>query len=217
MAACEDFMKQRHCLTRLACHQDEAENLREQLRSHLADHEYIRYYPKSLPYTSLFPAKDSEASKRRRTEIRQMIKKQMASEGVASADVQDEKVAEKPKPPGKKATKEETDAAPKAADSKAKGKKRKAEAELAVEEEEEETPKPSKVVKKGKGKKVKQAEPVKEEVPKKKKKLQKGGEQADGRESEVHPSWSAKKGAKVSGAIVSGAGDRKVFDDSDDD
>eukprot|EP00439_Symbiodinium_sp_Y106_P068552 s175_g11.t1 len=59
--------------------------LQKQLRSHLADHEYITYYPKHLPYNSLFPAQDSEASQQRRAEIRRMIREQLAQEGTEAA------------------------------------------------------------------------------------------------------------------------------------
>merc|ERR1712187_351106 len=50
-----------------------AEN-RARLKALLADHEYITHYPKHLPYNALFPKEDSEASKRRREEVRKLIR-----------------------------------------------------------------------------------------------------------------------------------------------
>merc|ERR1719356_610411 len=59
----------------------EAGALRAQLRTHLADYEYVAHYPRHLPYNALFPAEDNEASIRRREEIRKLIRTQLQNEG----------------------------------------------------------------------------------------------------------------------------------------
>merc|ERR1711920_658135 len=59
----------------------EVAQLRKLLQVHLRDFEYVQYYPKHLPYNALFPAEDSEASRRRRAEIRKMIRKKVSKGG----------------------------------------------------------------------------------------------------------------------------------------
>uniref|UniRef100_A0A7S1AF66 rRNA-processing protein EFG1 n=1 Tax=Noctiluca scintillans TaxID=2966 RepID=A0A7S1AF66_NOCSC len=49
------------------------EALREQLKAHLLDFEYIDKYPRHLPYTCLFPREDNDAQKARRATIRRLI------------------------------------------------------------------------------------------------------------------------------------------------
>merc|ERR1712232_346549 len=56
---------------------EEVDSLRRELKGHLANHEYIEKYPRRLPYTSLFPKVDTEASKRRRDEIRTLIRREV--------------------------------------------------------------------------------------------------------------------------------------------
>jgi len=51
----------------------EAADLKKELKAHLSDYEYVSHYPKHLPYNALFPKEDSEASRRRREEIRKLI------------------------------------------------------------------------------------------------------------------------------------------------
>jgi len=51
----------------------EVEALREQLKAHLLDFEYIDKYPRHLPYTCLFPREDNDAQKARRATIRRLI------------------------------------------------------------------------------------------------------------------------------------------------
>merc|ERR1711939_823357 len=55
--------------------------LREELRSHLADFEYVNHYPKHLPYNALFPKEDSESSQRRRAQVRQLIRERLEAKG----------------------------------------------------------------------------------------------------------------------------------------
>jgi len=51
----------------------EVEALRNQLKAHLLDFEYIDKYPRHLPYTCLFPREDNDAQKARRATIRRLI------------------------------------------------------------------------------------------------------------------------------------------------
>eukprot|EP00746_Dinoflagellata_sp_MGD_P086854 gnl/MRDRNA2_/MRDRNA2_34423_c0_seq1.p1 gnl/MRDRNA2_/MRDRNA2_34423_c0~~gnl/MRDRNA2_/MRDRNA2_34423_c0_seq1.p1 ORF type:complete len:373 (+),score=119.45 gnl/MRDRNA2_/MRDRNA2_34423_c0_seq1:98-1216(+) len=51
--------------------------LRKELKQHTEDLEYIEHYPKHIPYNSLFPKEDTEASRKRRDEIRSRIKKEI--------------------------------------------------------------------------------------------------------------------------------------------
>mmetsp|Transcript_40501 Transcript_40501/g.94041 ORF Transcript_40501/g.94041 Transcript_40501/m.94041 type:complete len:304 (+) Transcript_40501:33-944(+) len=210
----------------------EVDALRKQLRSHLADHEYITYYPKHLPYNSLFPVQDSEASKKRRDEIRSMIRKQLTLEGVTSAldagepleaevarksrkTVPSPKVsAEKKGSPEVKAAKkkqeEVADELSSPATAKAPTKKRKVKAAKPVKAEV--SAKPLSARKLAKRPKRKAPEPVEEEAkPAKKVKAKKPKGAPDGKD-QLHPSWAAAKNAKVSGAIVTGSADRKVFE-----
>ncbi|CAJ1457586.1 unnamed protein product [Effrenium voratum] len=208
----------------------EAEALRVQLRTHLADHEYIRHYPKHLPYNSLFPAQDSEASRKRREEIRKLIREELQKEGQPSAldaelvepEVPMQEEVPKAKEPGPKKMKKARKR------SKAMEKEEVEEAKVQptkVKDLEEPAPKRAgqipalgkcqgKVKKKGKAKAV---EPELEGPPqaKKVKKGDKVKAKADG-QLPLHPSWAAAKNAKVAGAIVSSAGDRKVFDSDSD-
>lgn len=59
----------------------EVVQLRRLMQVHLRDFEYVQHYPKHLPYNALFPAEDSEASRRRRGEIRKLIRSKVAQNG----------------------------------------------------------------------------------------------------------------------------------------
>jgi len=58
------------------------------LRSHLADYEYVTHYPKHIPYNSLFPKEDSERSQKRREQVRCMIREKLAAK--CNAESRDE-------------------------------------------------------------------------------------------------------------------------------
>eukprot|EP00933_Yihiella_yeosuensis_P018870 TRINITY_DN15389_c0_g1_i1.p1 TRINITY_DN15389_c0_g1~~TRINITY_DN15389_c0_g1_i1.p1 ORF type:complete len:310 (+),score=97.05 TRINITY_DN15389_c0_g1_i1:106-1035(+) len=194
--------------------EEEAASLREELKSHLADHEYIEYYPKHLPYNALFPVQDSEASRKRRDEIRKMVRAarekggsdagQKADRFAMGADFEDED-SQKPAKASNKAkkAKQKLDEAP--------GKKGKKGAKAKVNENSAEV--------KVKSKKRKEA-PLEEDEANEaevstKPKLKKL-KQTKKEDESVHPSWGAAKSAKVSGAIVKGKSKAsKVFDDSD--
>ncbi|CAE8639866.1 unnamed protein product [Polarella glacialis] len=191
--------------------EEEAVSLREQLRSHLADHEYIVHYPKHLPYNALFPAQDSDASKKRREEIKKMIRETRAGEGSVDAEVsaaedlwkgksQNEAPAAKKQEPtaSKKKRKAKSSEAPIEEPAASKKKKKAKSSEAAIEE-----PAVSK-------KKANSGEPTEVSLVGTKRKADAAGPSS---KNEVHASWKAAKGPKVSGSIVKGEeGDRKVFD-----
>jgi len=70
-----------------------------QLKGHLSDHEYITHYPKHLPYNSLFPPKETDASRRRVEEMRKVIteallREQKEAEEEEGDDAEEEAEAE---------------------------------------------------------------------------------------------------------------------------
>lgn len=237
---------------------EEVGALQKQLRSHLADHEYITYYPKHLPYNSLFPAQDSEASQQRRAEIRRMIREQLAQEGTEAAldalgdesqvaskkkgevqrkaskvkPGQQQQQQQPPQPQLKKKKKlkqrEELQEEPLAESPvgetgmtlKRKPKKRRVEAQPSEKpaKVEKEAASRKKPLKHPKRKAQQVEEPSAKPAKTAKTKSSKGSKSstaADG-DGGLHPSWNAKKTAKVSGALVQAAGDRKVFESDSD-
>ncbi|CAE7358205.1 tea1 [Symbiodinium natans] len=181
-----------------------------------------------------------------RAEIRRMIREQLALEGTNTAlDAADEepqasdmkpgmvaeakptpKQKQKKKRKGKEQLKEEGGDEPEKAPSTSavaepspkpgrklkRGKAHRAEAAPQVEEAEAPQREPKK---RPKRKAQKEEQPSK--APKAAKtKRSKGASPAATDAADLHPSWNAKKAAKVSGAIVEAAGDRKVFDSDSD-
>jgi len=58
-------------------------SLESELKEHYADIEYIDHYPRHLPYNALFPKEDSDSSKRRREEVRAIIREGLAKRRAA--------------------------------------------------------------------------------------------------------------------------------------
>eukprot|EP00928_Gymnodinium_smaydae_P082432 TRINITY_DN65779_c0_g1_i1.p1 TRINITY_DN65779_c0_g1~~TRINITY_DN65779_c0_g1_i1.p1 ORF type:complete len:306 (-),score=73.16 TRINITY_DN65779_c0_g1_i1:95-1012(-) len=212
--------------------EDDAKALRVELRQHLDDAEYIEYFPRHLAYCALFPKVDSEASKARREQMRKIIREERsaveAREKEAAAlkgSVEASKPVKKKKVKSSKKDEhaEEADVAPEPTNdvpAKQKSKKRKA-----LAQEPTEAPSGAPAVDTATKKKKKKArtsdgtaisvqkdakqKSAAEPQTSKKKKL------AAGDEAGEHPSWAAAKSSKVSGAIVSGEGERTVFSDSE--
>mmetsp|Transcript_98493 Transcript_98493/g.185123 ORF Transcript_98493/g.185123 Transcript_98493/m.185123 type:complete len:288 (-) Transcript_98493:17-880(-) len=209
----------------------EVATLRSQLRQHLADAEYIEYYPKHLPYNSLYPKVDSEASQARREKMRELIRAERGEATEAGVNQESE-------PSNQESRGEE----PKESGKQKKGTKRKAFQEVSSKAGSDNLPQPklkkredqrsdqpidasktsaeqtSKLKKKkklqskekeikGEQGKVSSAPEVKTKVPKKLK--------VQAKDEEAHPSWNAAKSSKVSGALVPATGDRVVFSDSE--
>merc|ERR1712072_1321926 len=67
-------------LTEKKASEDDIEAAKAEHRRHLADLQYIDHYPIDQKYVSLFPSQDTVYSKRRREEMRALIKEQLTAQ-----------------------------------------------------------------------------------------------------------------------------------------
>lgn len=206
-----------------------AKAAREEMKSTLADHEYVTHYPKHLPYNALFPKDDNEASQRRRAQVRTLIKEKLAAMTPDErAELEEKEMRSHRASENEHNNVGNSQEASQAAKKRKKKEKARLKRKMSRDAASGKTEVSEEVTAESEFKKgtVVAERDAAAELPAKKLKPLKAGKDRNSADVEIrspagtvieaHPSWKASKSPKLSGSLVEAEGERKVFESDDE-